>query len=201
MTPYKSRPKWGYDRIEVQERFTPSHSHLLQSMVGYDCSHLFASVHQHLVSRYARRLVPSSPSCALWADCHASAVPRAENVGRTRPLDASLHHRLALAPRAQGRLLGGASGGRMVGRGSVADLATTQGRDTASGGGWQCQTQAGDAESLGPKRAEKRASALVFRHPVCPVDCLVGRLSAPRGLSPDSAQNWSGVPDGKCLVP
>ena len=170
-------------------------------MVGYDCGHLFASVRHHLVSRYARRLAPSSPSCALLAHCHASAVSRAENVGRTRPLDAWLDHRLALAPRAQGGLLGCPSAGRMVGRGSVADLATPQGRDTPSCGRWQCQTQAGDAESLGPKRAKKRASALVFRHPVCPGDCHVGRLSSPGSLSRDSAQNGSGVPDGKCLVP
>jgi hypothetical protein len=124
MTPYKSMPKWGCDRIEAQERFTQSHSHPVQRMVGYACGHLFASGHSHLVARYARRLATSSPSCALLADGHASAVARAENGGRTRPLDAGLEHRLALAPRAQGGLLGGPSAGRMVGRGSVADLAT-----------------------------------------------------------------------------
>src|SRR4029453_10063681 len=79
MTPYKSMPKWGCDRIEAQERFTHSHSHLLQSMVGYDCGHLFASVHYHLVSRYARRLAPSSPSCPLLAVFYVSAVCSAEN--------------------------------------------------------------------------------------------------------------------------
>jgi hypothetical protein len=84
-------------------------------MVGYDCDYLFASVRYYLVSRYARRLATSSPSCALLADCHASAVSRAENFGRTRPLDAWLDHRLALAPRAQGCLLGCPSAGRMVG--------------------------------------------------------------------------------------
>src|SRR5207302_323687 len=120
MTPYKSMPKWGCDRIEAQERFTHRHSHPLQRLVGDDCGHLFASVRHHLVSWYARRL--------------------------------------ALAPRAQGGLLGGPSAGRMVGRGSVAALAPTQGRHTPSCGGWQCQTQARDAESLGPKRAGKRAS-------------------------------------------
>jgi hypothetical protein len=64
-----------------------------------------------------------------------------------------------------------------------------QGRHTPSCGGWQCQTQARDAASLGPKRAEKRVAALIFRQPVCSVDCHLGRLSSPRGLSCDSAQN------------
>src|SRR5215813_14406020 len=189
MTPYKSMPTWGCDRIEAQERFMPSHSPPLQSLVGYDCGHLFASVRHHLVSRYAWRLAPSSPAGALLADGHASAVSRAENVGRTRPLDAGCDHGVALAPRAQGGLLGCPSAGRLVGRRSVADLATPQGRDTPSGGGWQCQTQAGDAESLGPKRAEKRASALVLRHPLCPVACHVRCLSSPRGLSRSAAPN------------
>src|SRR5262245_44781936 len=57
-------PKWGCDRIETQERFTHSHSHPFQSMVGYDCGHLFASVRHHYV-------IGVSPTCAKnLLQCH-----------------------------------------------------------------------------------------------------------------------------------
>ena len=193
-------PVWQCDRMPSQTQRISGAPHSCYGAASHGHCYLFAPVRHDPVSRYARHLERSSPSRPVLAHCHASPVSRAENLGRTGPLDAGLDHRLALSPRAQGRLLGCPCAGGVVGRGSAADLATTQGRDTPSGGGWQCQTQAGDAESLGPKRAEKRASALVFRHPVCPVDCHVGRLSSPRGLSRHSAQNRSGVPDGKCVV-
>jgi hypothetical protein len=105
MTPYKSRPTGRGDSIEAQERFTPSHSPPLQRMVGYDGGHLFASVRSYLVARYAWRLATSSPACALLAACHASAVSRAANVGRPRPLDAGCAHGVAL-----GRVLKAAYG-------------------------------------------------------------------------------------------
>src|SRR5438093_5994065 len=117
-------------------------------MVGYDCDYLFAPVRHSPFSWYARCLETSSSSCALLAYCHASAVSRAENLGRARPLDAGLDHRLALTPRAQGGLLGYPSAGNVVGRGSPADLATAKGRDTLSRRGWECETQAGDEKSL-----------------------------------------------------
>ena len=58
----------------------------------------------------------------------------------------------------------------------------------------------GDEKSLGPKGTQKRASAVVFRHPLCPADCHVGGLSPPRGLSPDPSENPSGVPYRKRVV-
>jgi hypothetical protein len=76
-----------------------------------------------------------------------------------------------------------------------------QGWDALSRGRWQWETQAGDAESLGPKRAAKRVSAVVFRAPICPIDGHMGRLAPPRGLSSDTRENLSRVPDGKCVVP
>ena len=155
MAPYNSMPKWGCERIEAQERFTPRPSHPLQSMVGYDCGHLFASVHDQLVSRYARRLATSSPSCALLAACQASAVSRAENVGRTRPLDAWLEHRLARALRPQGGLLGWPSAGRMGGRGSVADLATPPRTGHALWWGMAVSHPSGGRRSLWPKKGGK----------------------------------------------
>ena len=107
-----------------------------------------------------------------------------------------------LSSRAQGGLLGCPSAGGVVGRRKPCKtLPPPKDGTLYLVGDGSVQTQAGDAESLGPKGTQKRASAVVFRHPLCPVDCHVGRRSLPRGLSPDSAQNPSGVPDGKCVVP
>ena len=122
MTSYKSKPKDAYARIGTQERLTHRYSHPLQGMVCYDCGHLFAPVRHDPFSWYAWRLATSSPSCTLLAYCHASPVSRAENPGRTRPLDAGFDHGVALSPRAQGRLLGCPCAGRVVGRRSAATL-------------------------------------------------------------------------------
>src|SRR5262249_24473709 len=142
---------------------------------------------------------PSPP--ALLARGDASPLPGAENRSRTGPLDAGLDHRLALAPRTQSGVLGCPCAGGVEGRGSLADLATAPGWHAVSRRRWQCQSQAGDAESVGPQGTQKRASALVFWDSLCPVDRHVGCLSPARGLSPDAAQNRSGVPNGTCRVP
>ena len=105
MTPYKSMSKWVCDRIEAQEPHTHGYFPPLQSMVCDDCHHLRAPLCHDPVSRDARHLEkPSSPHPVL-AGLPASPLPRAENLGRTCPLDSGLDHGLALAPRAEGGLL------------------------------------------------------------------------------------------------
>src|SRR6266566_7341006 len=201
MTPYKSMLKWVCDRMGAQAHRTHGDFPPLQSMVCYDCRHLLALLCHDPVSRNARHLEkPSSPP-PLLACLHASPLPRAENLRRACPLDTGLDHGLALAPRPQGGLLAYPSADSVVGPGSLQHLATAQGRDALSRGGWQCETRAGDAASGSPKGAQKRASALVFWGALRSGDRHVGRLSLAGGLSPDSAQNLSGVPHGKCVVP
>src|SRR5262249_837992 len=60
--------------------------------------------------------------------------------------------------------------------------------------------EAGDEKSVGPKGKEKRASAVVFRDSLCPVDRHGGRLASPGRLSSDPGENPSGIPDGNCLL-
>ena len=164
---------------------------------GYGQCHVLASFCDDSVAWHARPMERASPFRALLAHRHASPLPRAENLGGVGPLDAGLAHGLALSPRAQGDLLEWPSAGGKVGAGSLHHLATSQGRNAVSRGGRQCETQAGAPESPDSKRAEKRASAVVCWHPLAPIDCHVGRVSPPCGLSCDSAQNRSGVPDGR----
>jgi hypothetical protein len=56
-----------------------------------------------------------SPSHAVLAHCHASSLPRAQNLGRTRPMDADRDDGLAVASLAQDQLLEHAYAGDMVG--------------------------------------------------------------------------------------
>src|SRR5438445_8674418 len=127
MTPYKSMSKRGCARIGPQACPTHGHSHPLHSVVCDDHGHLFAPVCHHPVSRDARYLEkPASPHPVL-AGVYASPVPRAENLGRTRPLDTSPDHGLALSSSAQGELLEYPCAGGMVGPGGPEHLATAQG--------------------------------------------------------------------------
>jgi hypothetical protein len=126
-------------------RFLVSHPFYL-ALPAYGHGHLFAAVRHDPISWDARHLEkPPSPRAGL-ARLYASAVSRTENVGRTGPLEPGGVHGGAFPPRAEGR----------------PDPAPAQGWDALSRGRWQWETQAGDTESLGPKRAEKRASAVVF---------------------------------------
>src|SRR5215470_19205147 len=196
ITPSKSGQKGQCGIMTTQKCRIPGYPHSLHGAAGYGHSHLFAPVCHDPVSRDAWHLEkPSSPP-PLLAGLHASPVPRAENLGRACPLDSGLDHGLALSPRAQGGLLEYPSAGGVVGAGSLQHPAPAQGRHTVSWGGWECETQAGDAASLGPKGAQKRASAVVLGGALRAADRYVGELSLPRGLSPDSAQNPSGVPHG-----
>src|SRR5215470_20232046 len=200
MTPYKSMSKWVCDRIGTQEHLTHGHFPPLQSMVCYDCRHLRAPLCHDPVSRDAWHLEkPSSPHPVL-AGLHASPLPRAENLGRACPLDPSPGDRLALSSRAEGGLLGYPFAGGMGGPGSPEHLAPTQGWHRVSRGGRQSQAQAGHTEPTGPKRTEKRASALVFRDSLCPVDCQLGRVSLASGLSSDPTEKPSSLSTGKCAV-
>src|SRR5215217_763484 len=90
--------------------------HSLHGAACYAHHHLCAPVRHGPVSRDARHVEkPASPPPVL-AGLHASPVPRTENLGRTRPLDASPGHSVALSP----------SAGGMGGPGSPRDLATPQ---------------------------------------------------------------------------
>src|SRR2546425_4915577 len=136
MTPYKSMSKGTCERIGPQECPTHGHSHPLHGAVCSDHGHLFAPFCHDPVSRNARHLEkPSSPP-PLLAGLHASPLPRAENLRRACPLDTGLDHGLALAPRPQGGLLEYPSADSVVGPGSLQHLATAQGRNTVSWGGW-----------------------------------------------------------------
>src|SRR5262245_8128627 len=159
----------------------------------YGYGHLFAPVRHDPVSRDARHLEKSAPPRSVLAGLHASPVPRAQNLGRTRPLDTGLDHGLALAPRPQGGLLEYPSTARVVGSGRLQYLATAQGRQTLSWRGWECETHARHPETHGPKGADKRASAVVLGGAVCAGARHVGWRSLPRSLSPDSTQIPSGV--------
>src|SRR5947208_3915700 len=105
-------------RIGPQECLTSGPFHPLHGMACYGRGHLLAPVCHHTISRDARYLEkPPSPHPVL-AGLHASPVPRAENLGRTRPLDASPGQGVALSPSAEGQLLACPSAGGMVGPGS-----------------------------------------------------------------------------------
>src|SRR5713226_2963582 len=134
MTSYKPMSKGACDRIEPQECPTHGHSHPLHGAVCYDHGHLFAPVRHAAVSRNARYLEkPSSPHLVL-ACVHASPVSGTENPGRTRPMDASPDHGLALSPSAQGELLRCPYPGGLVGSGSLQHLAAAQQRGPVSRG-------------------------------------------------------------------
>jgi hypothetical protein len=105
MTPYKLVSKGACERIGPQECPTPGHSPPLHGAVYYAHGHLVAPFCHAPVSWDARHLEkPSSPHAVL-ASLPASSLPRAENLGRTRPLDAGLPPRLAVPPRAESERL------------------------------------------------------------------------------------------------
>src|SRR2546429_3825340 len=102
--------------MTTQEGLLPCHLHPLHGAVCYGYGHLFAPFRHHPVSWYARHLERSSPPHAVLAGLHAGPVPRAQNLGRTGPLDPCPGHSVALSPFAQGELLACASAGGVVGR-------------------------------------------------------------------------------------
>src|SRR5215831_9442527 len=66
---------------------------------SYGHSYLLAPVRHPAVSRQARHVEKSSPAPPVVAHRDASPGSGAEDLGGTGPLDTSLDHRLALAPR------------------------------------------------------------------------------------------------------
>src|SRR2546425_161540 len=114
------------ERIGPQECPTHGHSHPLHGAVCSDHGHLFAPFCHDPVSRDARHLEkPSSPHPVL-AGLHASPLPRAENLGRTLPLDPGGHHRVAFPPLGEGELLACASAAGVVGPRSAQHLAAVR---------------------------------------------------------------------------
>src|SRR5499425_1827467 len=134
MTPYKSMSKGACDRIGPQVYLAYGHSHPLHGAVCDDHHHVFAPVCHDALSRNAWCLERSPPSPPVLAGVHASPLPRAENLGRTGALDPSIDHGVAVPPPVEGELLEYPCAGDMVGRGSPAYLAPTQGWDTSSCG-------------------------------------------------------------------
>src|SRR5215467_3518271 len=114
---------WQHERMTSQTQRISGALYCFHGAASHGPNYLFAPVRHCPLSWDARHVEKSPSPHALLARGHASPVPRAENLGRACPLDAGLDHRLALAPRAQGDLLGCPSAGGMVGRGSAADLA------------------------------------------------------------------------------
>src|SRR5262249_29165225 len=100
----------------------------------FGSGHLFAPIPHKPVSWDAWNMEKPPPPRALLARSHAGPFPRAENLGRPRPLDPRLDDGLALSSRAGSGILGRPSAGRMVGAGSPQHLATTQGRYPLCGG-------------------------------------------------------------------
>src|SRR5215510_12671701 len=161
MTPSKSMLKGACDSIGPQVSLVQGAFHPLHGAVCYAASHLCASVRLDALARDAWYLARSSPPHPGLAGGEARPLPRAENLGRTGALAPRRAHRVAVPPLVEGQLWEDPSAGDMVGRGSPAYVAPTQGRDALSRGGGQGATQAGDAASTGTKGAQKRASAVV----------------------------------------
>src|SRR5881397_3856422 len=92
-----------------------------------DRLHLSAWLCDHGLSRYAHGVARAPSSDILLAPLHASRAPRAQDLGRDGPVDASHHHRVALWTRAQSRLLARASPRELVGAGSHGYLAPANG--------------------------------------------------------------------------
>src|SRR5262249_23931477 len=137
------------------------------------------------LSRQADRLARSASLHLLLAGVHASSVPGATYLGRDGPVDPSVHHRLALWPSAQSRLLERASARSLVGAGSRGHLARTGQRHPVSLWRWQPCRQTWDQASCGAERAHQPASSLVFWPALCVVDGRVGRVSCAGGLACD----------------
>src|SRR5688500_2183502 len=89
--------------------------HLFESAACNDPCDLFARFRDRPLSWYAWGLEESSPPPAVLAYCYARPLSRAQNLGRTRPLDASRGNVVALAACAQGNLLGRPCIGGLVG--------------------------------------------------------------------------------------
>src|SRR5919109_2873301 len=91
-----------------------------------DRLHLSAWLCDHGLSRHAHGVARSPSSHLLLAHLYASRLSRAQDLGRDGQVDARHHHRLALWPLAQSRLLECASPRELVGAGSLDHLATTR---------------------------------------------------------------------------
>src|SRR5215203_106671 len=153
-----------------------------------DRLHLSAWLCDPGLSRHAHGVAWSPSSHLLLAYLHASRLSRAQDLGRDGPVDASHHHRLALWPFAQSRLLERASPRELVGAGSRGHLASTDERHPVSLWRWQPRRQTRHQESCGAKRAHQPASSLVFWPALRAVDGGMGWLSHPGGLSHHTAQ-------------
>src|SRR5215471_12148272 len=86
-----------------------------------DRLHLSAWLCDPGVSRHAHRVARSSSPHLLLASIHASRASGATYVGRDGPVDPSDHHRVALRPLTQSRLLERPSARQLVGAGSLDD--------------------------------------------------------------------------------
>src|SRR4029450_9546658 len=153
-----------------------------------DRLHLSAWLCDHGLSRYAHGVARAPSSHLLLAHLPTSRAPGAQNVRRDGSVDTRYHHRLALWPRAQSRLLERTSPRELVGTGSRGHLARTGERHPVSVWRWQPRRQTWHQESGGAERAYQQASSLVFWPALRVVDGGMGQLSPPCGLSAHSAQ-------------
>src|SRR5215831_4654472 len=131
-----------------QARWISGAPHSFHGAVCYDHGHLFAPICHDPVSRDAGYLEESSSPHLVLAGVHTSPIPKTENLGRTRPLDTSPGHGVALSPSAQGCLLGYPTTGGVMGPGSAEHLATASGWYRLSRGERQSQAETGHTESF-----------------------------------------------------
>src|SRR5262245_60009103 len=76
------------------------------------------------VSQYAHRVAWAPSPRALLADLHTRRCSRTQDARRAGPVDALHHHRVALWPPAESRLLERTSACHVVGAGVLGHLAT-----------------------------------------------------------------------------
>lgn len=98
----KSEQKRQCARMTTRIHRIPGSPHAVHGAAGYGQSHLFAPVRYHPLSWDARPVEKSPPPQAVLARGHASPLPRAKDIGRTRPLDPGPDDGVALAPPAGG---------------------------------------------------------------------------------------------------
>src|SRR5437867_10110147 len=139
--------------------FYPSYG---DSAAYADRLHLSAWLCDHGISRHAHGVARSPSSHILLAHLHASRLSRAQDLGRDGPVDTSHHHRLALWPPAQSRLLEHASHRQLVGSRCLGHLATAYQWRTVSVWRREPRRQTRHEESRSPERAYQPASSLVF---------------------------------------
>jgi hypothetical protein len=153
-----------------------------------DRLYLFAWLCAPGLSWYAPSVARAPSAHLLLAPLHARRFSRVQDPGRACQGDAREHHRVALWPRAQRRLLAGASPRARAGAGPLDHLASSSARAPGSLWRWQPRGHTRPQASGGAKRAEQQAASLVVWPALRLGEGGVGRLSWAGAFSAPAAQ-------------